>query len=868
MVMSARALPLACWASVLGSLVPVSACLAAGAPGAGGAATPDGRAGSTPVVWIAARGKALLPVVISAQASERTNTAARNLVDYLSRISGAEFELTTGDLGAGIGVGVTTDVPAGVVSPPLDTNAPAAREDYVLRSHAKGLLLLGASDLAVEHAVWDLLYRLGHRQFFPGPHWEIVPSTTDLSIAIDLRLRPAYAARRIWYGFGAWDYAAKPYADWCAKNRATSGIRLNTGHAYDGILRANKKAFAEHPEYLGLVGGKRKSTKFCISHPGLRKLVADHAVRLLENKPDLDSVSVDPSDGCGWCECEACGNLGSVTDRAITLANTVAEAVTARKPGTLVGLYAYNYHSPPPSIKVHPAVVVSVATAFVKGGWTVDELIEGWSHKAAMLGIREYYSVNTWDRDLPAAARGGNIAYLKRTIPAFHARGARFMSAESSDNWGPNGLGYYLAARMLFDVKEAGRVDALIEDFLTRAFGPAKDPMREFYRQLDASEPHLVGSDQLGRMFRSLVAARKLAAGKPGALARIDDLTLYAHYVDLNTRYSNAKGAARQKAFEALIRHAYRMRMTMLVHTKALYRDLTGRDKSVTIPAGATWRIAEAKNPWKSSKSFEEKELAEFLADGIERYPLAEMGFKPVAFSDDLVSARPLDLPDDLPPGDLGPGRGKQVFYTRVEKAPAKLELRITGGLIAHYRDRGNVRIEAWKIGGASEAGRRETLAASDRSVPPDGKERPVTFALKEPGLYRITVSDGKDRTRISWTSSLPMTVRSTADDPMNPFYIGPWLMYFYVPKGTKVVGLFGGEHGEIRDAAGRPVFWLNGREPGYYSVEVPDGQDGRLWSVRYGRRAVRLLTVPPYFARSAGELLLPAEVVKSDAAK
>ncbi len=29
------------------------------------------------------------------------------------------------------------------------------------------------------------------------------------------------------------------------------------------------------------------------------------------------------------------------------------------------------------------------------------------------------------------------------------------MSAESSDNWGPNGLGYYPAARMLWDVDEA-----------------------------------------------------------------------------------------------------------------------------------------------------------------------------------------------------------------------------------------------------------------------------------------------------------------------------------------------------------------------------------------------------------------------------
>ena len=38
----------------------------------------------------------------------------------------------------------------------------------------------------------------------------------------------------------------------------------------------------------------------------------------------------------------------------------------------------------------------------------------------------------------------------------------------------------------------------------------------------------------------------------------------------------------------------------------------------------------------------------------------------------------------------------------------------------------------------------------------------------------------------------------------------------------------------------------------------MPDGEDGRLWRIRYGRGPIRLLTVPPYFARSGAELLLP----------
>jgi hypothetical protein len=814
---------------------------------------------STP---LAEAGKALHPVIIATNASAETQISAAVLADYLGRMAATKFEIKTGDGVSGIAVGRVEDFSGLKTDVRFETADATKREDYLLRSHAKGVWLIGATDLSVQHVVWDCLYRLGYRQFFPGKTWEVIPAQPRLALTVDVFEHPAYYSRRIWYGFGAWDYAAEPYRDWCEKNRAVQGIALNTGHAYDGILARNKAEFAAHPEYLGLVGGVRKSTKFCISNPGLRKLVVDDALKQCAANLSLQSVSMDPSDGGNWCECDACAKLGSVTDRAITLANEVAAAVTAKYPGKLVGMYAYNYHSPPPNIRAHPAVVISVATAFITGGFTIDELLDGWSKHATMLGIREYYSVNTWDRDLPGAARGGNLDYLKRTLPHFREKSAQFLSAESSDNWGPNGLGYYLASRMLWDVGEAAHTDQLVNDFLTRAFGPAKETMREFYRQLDGSQPHLVPADQLGRMFYALDQSRRLA-DSPEVCARLDDLVLYSRYVDLYRRYEHAQGIDRQQAFEALIRHAYRMRKTMMVHAKALYRDLVARDKTVTITADAQWNIAEGKNSWKNSMPFTADELTRFIAEGIERNPLSKIDFKPVTFTDELISAAPLKLPD-VPIGKFGTARGQQVFYTRVEHAPAKIELEITGGLIAHYRNRGNVRVELWKLGGASQIGERETLSAQNCSTPPDGNPHIVTLSVEEPGLYRLTLNDGMDLTQVKWNSSLPWVIKSSSDEPMNSHY-NLWQMYFYVPKGTKTIGLFGGGHGEVRDSANRPVFWLNGREPNFYSLPVPDGEDGKLWSIRYGRGAIRLLTVPHLFARSVAELLLPREVVEKD---
>lgn len=812
-------------------------------------------AGHAEPVRLAERGSGLQPVVIAERATPETKQAAERLAGLLERITTAKFPVQTGDGITGITVGLVDDFPA------LESDV-AGREEYVLHSHAHGLHVIGAKQAGLDHAVWDLLYRIGYRQFFPGATWEVVSAVRELTVDVEAREQPVYLARRIWYGYGGWDFARGPYADWCTKNRVSEGFQLNSGHSYEGIIHKHQAEFTAHLEYYALVGGVRKGPKICIGNPGLRKLVVADALDRCAKDPMGDSITMDPSDGGGWCECAECAKLGSVTDQALFLTNEVAAAINVPYPGRVVGMYAYSYHSPPPHIAPHPQVVISVATSFIKGGATLDELIEGWSAKGAKLGIREYYGVNVWDRDLPGAARGGNLTYLTRTIPYFSSKGARYLSAESSDNWGPNGLGYYLAARVLWNPKESEKVPELVDDFLTRAFGPGKEPMRKFYTQLDGSVPHLVKEDQLGRMFRALEEARQLDV-PPEVRARIDALTLYARYVDLFHLYAAAKGAPRQAAFEALVRHAYRMSRTFMVHSQALYRDLDNRDKTVAIPSEAAWNVPEAKNPWKSTEPFTAEELGTYVQAGIERNHLIEITFQPLAFSENLVSAAPLHLPEPTA-GTLGAGRGKQIYYTYLDKADAPIELQITGGLIAHYRDRGHVKIGLWQIGGASETGERETLVQEDHSVPPDGQPHEIKLTVKQPGLYKLVAEDGSDLTLIKLISAIPWTVQSSNDEPMSHSY-GEWTLYFYVPHGTATVGLFGGVYGEVCDSAGRAVFSLKDRSPNFYGVPVPEGEDGKLWQIRKARGSIRLLTVPPYFARTAAELLLPAEVVAKD---
>jgi hypothetical protein len=117
------------------------------------------------------------------------------------------------------------------------------------------------------HAAWDLLHRLGYRQFFPGETWEVIPEARELAIDLDLKESPSFHARRIWYNWGFWGYNEEPYRQWCVRNRAVQGLKLHSGHAYDTIIDANRREFEKHPEYLALVDGRRElrpDAKFCI----------------------------------------------------------------------------------------------------------------------------------------------------------------------------------------------------------------------------------------------------------------------------------------------------------------------------------------------------------------------------------------------------------------------------------------------------------------------------------------------------------------------------------------------------------------------------------------------------------------------------
>lgn len=808
-----------------------------------------------PNVALSAGNQPRLAVITGPQASEETRRAAAELTAYLGKLSGAEFKQQTGDGSQGLVVGR----PADFNRLPFELKFaadPFHREEYVLRSHPQGLYLLGASDLAVSHAVWDLLYRLGYRQFFPGETWEVIPPPRDLSIAIDARLAPDFYARRIWYNWGLWGYNNEPYKQWCRRNRAVQGFRLNSGHSYDSIVAAHQAEFAAHPEYFALIDGQRRTRggdiKFCIANAGLRKLVVEHAVRTIKAKPDLDSISMDPSDGGHWCTCAECQKLGSVSDRALTLANEVARAINALDLGEkYVGMYAYNQHSPPPSIDADPHVIISATTAFLRGGYTFDQILEGWQARGATMGVYDYLSVVAWDWNLPRGGKGSRLADLQHSIPKFHRQGARFYDAESGDCWGPCGLGYYLASRLLWDVDEAERTDEIVDDFLEKAFGTAQEPMREFYRLINRDRSRRPPADLIGRMYRALDQARR-ATDDARVQARITDLILYTHYAELYYRH-----AAGHASKEDVARYAYRIRKTMMIHSYGLWARLVGQKAAHTDG-----------HPLKDDKPFTADEIDKLLADGIANNEPVDPGFEGVEYSDKLVpAAGPLKLPE-VPTGSFPAKPQDRQRYSIWLEQPGTLELKVRVQKVWANR--------MPRLSLFSPQAVDIKPVAVDESYKPDGQVNVLKLATPHAGLHRVETIDGGDYTYLSWPAGMPVTLESGIDTPgVTSHFRGSWTLYFYVPKGTKLVGGWASRianwapriSGKLLDGSGHERYDFAKVDEGWFAVPVPPGEDGKLWKFAQSQGQRLLMTVPPYLARNEKELLLPAEVVQADSA-
>lgn len=909
-------------------------CLILGVVSAGATARIDAttrnQTTSAEIVLLAENGAAKLPIVISEKAGAETKARANELAEYLEKITGAKFEIKTGadgvgskDAGAsapGILVGTLDDFPTPSAVEGLKLyDTYDGREAYAIRTEGGCVKLLGATNLGVSHAVSRFLELMGCRWFFQSPAWDVIPKAPKLSFNLNVTDRPEVLSRYFGYPMGQQFEKSDPDAGealkaWWRKNRVGKSLKTSAGHCAHLIVSSFPKEFETHPEYRALIkdidgiifrtgtgpaGDGKTPPKFgsksfgmwgqlCVSNPEVVKLAIRYAEEWFDKHPDADMVGVGPDDGGNWCTCAECAKLGDPGNQAFYLANQVAKAMQKSHPGKLVGLLAYNWHCDPPDFKMEPNVYVELTTSLLLNTkYGFDRLLEMWPKKCKHFGLYDYWAVYDWIRDRLPSGRTGNTRYVKKELFRYVKQGICSLSAESGNSWGSQGLGFYLASRVLWN--SSTDTEALQEDFYAKAFGPAAQAMKIYYDRIDLGNAPLVGAAFYRACLDDLETAEKAAAGHPDILARIEMLKQYHVFVYLDRKLSVAESdkvdvEIQKKDALELMSWNYRIRntyMTFWTFFAAFTTDraMAAKFNEPTWDWHKMWASGKADLiPYRDPKAviLSEETAARFRE--MQAYYGEIPKVNEVAFSKRLVAPK---WTEEKPLGPL-----LVAFHGAYTMALASLDgeplrFSLLHGIIYPNMPNGTYVLENMD---GKEIARGEV---------PYGKTKmePIRLELKVPaaGVYYFKYDDHSAGSRFIPDKGLRAAF---VPDRARAYCVsGDLWTWFYVPKNTKEIQVYslgggGGAFG-IRDPDGQwagsedapinedgkpTISKQDGRylksNGAYRVIPVEEGMDGAMWTLHCSPGRFWLLNIPTILSLTSDALFVPEEVAKKDGLK
>ncbi len=417
--------------------------------------------------------------------------SVKDLALYLGKMSGAKVSvLDRAPQGGGTHLPILIgDLAVKAFGPP-EKKSPY-KQGWRIVVSPKGIGLMGESDESTSYAIYEFLDRLGCRWYMPSDMGEVIPEMKTIRLPeSDISGVPSSLCRHIW----------PTYTDeaFCRRNR-TGGINF-AGHALEISGYISKELFAAHPEWHGLIHGKRVDNRFCWASAEAASAVGDGIIAILD-KNHAPTISLSPDDGAEFCECPKCialdandwdPSLGqmSITDRYIHFCNQIAERVSKKHPDVLFGFYAYvQYTRPPVRKKMHPNLVPiiapitycrahSMADATCPSRPQIRTLLEGWAKAARMVG---YY--NYMFHLAEVAVPYPMITQMKEELPIIYGNKVKFWIPETLNNFESILPGMYLSIRMSWDANT--KPSEIMDEFYSRFYGAAAAPMRRYWELFD-----------------------------------------------------------------------------------------------------------------------------------------------------------------------------------------------------------------------------------------------------------------------------------------------------------------------------------------------------------------------------------------------
>ncbi len=440
-------------------------------------------------------GRPVCTIIIASNASEQEKQGAEDLSTYLSKMSGAKVPVSQSLSVEGnrILLGVAGHPPVADWGGP-----PPGRDAVVIETRQRGpeawdLLLIGGDARGAGYAVYEFLERfLDVRWFMPTDLGEEVPERKTIELdTLKWSHTPDYlgVAGLTWQG-------GPGAADWLRHNKGDVGSPTYFfGHSWSGYISPTEENQKAHPEWFARTRDGKRSEQLCTSNPEVIRIFIEKVTEYFDKSPSAVLCSISPNDGYGFCTCEGCRAIDAQygvtddtqTDRFIHFANTILKETKKKHPGKLVGILAYVSHTRPPvSAKpddnyvtlichtpwdfchVHP-----IDDPDCKPNGKFREMIEGWTRVCKHVNVYDYYGHYAEMTPWPL------VHNIRRDLPYLRRIGVTGFMSETQQHWSNQGINFYLAAKLVWDTDRD--VDALLDDYYRRFYGPAEQPMREYW---------------------------------------------------------------------------------------------------------------------------------------------------------------------------------------------------------------------------------------------------------------------------------------------------------------------------------------------------------------------------------------------------
>ena len=425
----------------------------------------------------------------------------------------------------------------------------------------------------------------GIRWYMPGDLGIVINSMDEIKVSpFTAERSPAFNYR---YPFSCFLEESPDDALWLRRAGFGGVTPVLAIHNFDFMYKYRDT----HPEYFALVDGKRDchgeistcakvgKCHLCLTNPDLIKQFAADICEYFKHKPQLQFFPLGANDGltriCGCSRCQAeidekAPENGKFSNHIWGFVNKVAIEVAKTYPDKYIGCIAYEKYNMPPSkiAKLSPNVAVvicKISSTFVipaekENAWR--EVAE-WRKKAKSVYLWDYYCFDNWLpwRNLP-------VVYTK--IISEHWQymyklgvSGEFIEAESNSDEGAldrirhpgmQHLNLYVTARVLWD--PALDVKALLDEYYKLFYGPAEQPMRDFWTS--AENDRIVAGAKLAQGGSLLpentfppVELNRLAGLLQQAIAKTPEKSIYRQRVELVAKEFRAG----RNAFIQTLRH-------------------------------------------------------------------------------------------------------------------------------------------------------------------------------------------------------------------------------------------------------------------------------------------------------------------------